>query len=151
MSIKKNLKVITGVSILNIGVSWDLSKTEREVIRKLLTFLEMKRVLYNPYDLEEVRHVIDSIIDIRDNLTKALQDIDESSNLNHYLRPMRTSCNKFLDSTSTNKYGSMLDRNGTFTSLGEVRAMFGFYLKILSEMFNIKVEKKLATIFPLDD
>jgi hypothetical protein len=151
MNIKKTVKHITGISTPFVGISWDLSNTEKEIIRNLFIFLENRRVLFNPYELEDPRWVVKSIIQIRAYLTKVLQQLDDSSNLNNYIKPMRASCRKFLDKHSKPKFNGFIERAEIFAGLGEVRAMFGSYLKDLCKRFNIDVEKDLASIFPIEE
>lgn len=153
MKTKKVLKHIKGFSIPIIGggLSWDISKTEREVIRKLILFLEDRRVLYNPFALEDPRHAIMSIIEIRKYLTDTLKDLDEKSYLNHYLKAMRASCRKFLDKHPDDKFRGMIEEHEIFAGLGEVRAMFGFYLNDLVKRFKFDVENDLKSIFPIEE
>lgn len=58
-------------------------------------FLEPRRVLYSAYDYESVCPCITSVTDIKNYLTSELQNIDEQSELNAYVRSMRNACNKF--------------------------------------------------------
>ena len=151
MKIKKALKHIKSISTPFGGLSWDISTTEREVIRKLIIFLEDRAVLFNPYQLEDLRWVIKSISEIRQYLTETLQKLDETTPLIYYLKAMRASCRKFMNNTKDCKFGGMIEKAETFASLGEVRAMFGFYLKDLVSKFNIDIEEGLMSIFPAED
>ncbi|CCV09588.1 conserved hypothetical protein [Mesorhizobium metallidurans STM 2683] len=53
---------VTGISTPVFGVSWSgPGPAETEIVRRFLVFLEDRRVLYNPFDMEteaEVRHSI---------------------------------------------------------------------------------------------
>lgn len=152
MSLSKNLKRIKGISTPFGGISFDLNDTEKDVIRELFIYLEDRRVLFNPYELESPNYVLQSIVQIRDYLTKILIRLDDDSNLAEFIRKMRAACRKLMETNPDNSYYSgMIERAQFFASLGEVRGVFGIYLKNLSERFNIKVETELASIFPLDN
>lgn len=132
MSLSKNLKRIKGISTPFGGISFDLSDTEKDVIRELFIYLEDRRVLFNPYDLESPNYVIQSIIQIRDYLTKILIRPDEDSNLSEYIRKMRAACRKLMDTNPEHShYGGIIERAQFFACLGEVRGVFGIYLKDL--------------------
>lgn len=68
---------ITGFSIPIFGVQWNPPKPERDTVQRLMHFLEDRRVLYVPYYLEVPGQVEHSLIQVREELTKALQDLGE--------------------------------------------------------------------------
>jgi hypothetical protein len=45
---KKIAKSLTGISTPVFGVSWTPPESDREVVRKLVVFLEDRRALYSP-------------------------------------------------------------------------------------------------------
>lgn len=56
---------ITGFSISVFGVSWQPFISDVSVAKKLIAFLEDRRVLYSPYEVEIVDHIFMSVIEIR--------------------------------------------------------------------------------------
>lgn len=90
------LNRLTGISCPVFGVSWNPVDTERSIARRIIIFLEPRRVLYSAYDYESVCPCITSVTEIKNYLTSELQNIDEQSELNAYVRSMRNACNKFL-------------------------------------------------------
>ena len=96
MRFKELANRLTGISCPVFGVSWNPQETERSIARRIIIFLEPRRVLYSPYEYETVHPCIDSVIEIRNYLTAQLENVDDKSNLNSYIRAMRSSCNKFL-------------------------------------------------------
>lgn len=147
-----------GLSIgLNFGFgyiekSYEIKKSEKEIIRNLILYFENKRALYNPNNLEDPHYVLESIIKIREKITNVLIKMNEKSPINYYLKEMRSSCIKFM-----NKFPKYRDDQDLiysrefFASLGEVRAVFGFYLKDLVKKYGFEIEKDLKSIFPIDD
>src|SRR5579885_330884 len=88
---------ITGFSTPVFGIQWEPPQKEREIAKSVVTFLEDRRVLYNPTELELPQHCIASISEIRHFLTEKLAELDQNSELAKNVRMMRSACRKFLD------------------------------------------------------
>ena len=86
---------LTGISCPVFGISWNPIDTERSIARRIIIFLEPRRVLYRELDYESLCPCITSVTEIKNYLTSELPNVDEKSNLNGYIRAMRSSCNKF--------------------------------------------------------
>lgn len=97
MRLRDVVKRINGIDTPLGGISWDPPATEIATARAVLTYLEDRRVLYNPGDLEVPSHCVESVIDIRERLTAALHDSNPDGELTKNLRAMRAACRKFLD------------------------------------------------------
>lgn len=151
ISFNKIAKSFTGFSTPIFGVSWSPPETEREVVRKLFIYLEDKRVLYYPFDMESPHHVVDSILEIRKHLTEILMKLDESSELILHFRMMRASCRKFLDYFSKEKLGKRFFYPESLTKLGELRGVFGLQIAQLSVKYGIDVDDELSIILPGED
>ena len=144
----KLLKNITGISCPFFGISWNPSKTERQKIRKLLTYLEDRRVLFNPYHLEVPIWVSESIIEIRTKLTDLISEFDEESEVVEILRMMRASCRRYLDQTSKLQSKRFIN-DILIQNIIELRSVFGICIAKLSVMYGIDIEVELADIIPL--
>jgi hypothetical protein len=59
------------------------------VARRIITFLEDRRVLYNPYHMEDPRHCIQSVIEIRQFLTAELSNLSGDEELVQNLRGIK--------------------------------------------------------------
>ena len=66
------LNRLTGISCPVFGVSWNPVDTERSIARRIIIFLEPRRVLYSAYDYESVCPCITSVTDIKNYLTSEL-------------------------------------------------------------------------------
>jgi len=77
MNFKRIAKSLTGFSTPVFGISWQPPESDREIVRKLMTFFEDRRALYNPYDIEMPEYVTQSILGIRKELTKTLQTLED--------------------------------------------------------------------------
>jgi len=146
---KQIAKNLTGFSTPIFGVSWNPPKTERAIVRKLLIFLEDRRVLYVPYDFEMPAYVDQSIIEIRKRLTDDLELLDEKSEISGHLRAMRAACRKFL-AQPAKRYLRMHNEE-FFAALGELRAIFGIHIGQLAVKYGIDLEQELVAILPIPD
>jgi hypothetical protein len=159
MKFKEITKRITGVSSPIFGVSWNPENTERDFAREVISFLEDRRVLYVPSEMEVPRHCVDSVLQIRQFLTSKIGKIPDDSELTKSLRAMRAACRKFLNKTGMRngdiiRYGA---QGGHWASwefngaIGELRGVFGIYLAKIAVAYGIDVEEDLATILPDSD
>ena len=109
-----------------------------------MIYLEDRRALYNDYAWELEREVSDSVLQIRNELTQAIQRLSEKSEAESSLRAMRACCREYLDN-SRKKYGG----HYTFTlELGKLRALFGLHIAYLAIKYGIDIEGDLASIIP---
>jgi hypothetical protein len=122
---------------------------------RLLTFLEDRRVLYSPYDLEIPDHCVRSVIEIRHRLTAEMEQLDGSSPLFDSISAIRTACRKFLDRTQAlDLHGPIGSRITTITAwtflsaIGELRGVFGIHIALIAARYGIDVEEQLADILP---
>src|ERR1700760_1783418 len=74
------------------GVSWQPPETERKIAKSVVNFLEDRRVLYNPTELELPQHCISSVVEIRHFLTENIAELDQDSELAKNLKMMRAAC-----------------------------------------------------------
>lgn len=102
MTYKEVLSRITGFSGPVFGISWNPPKPEIETARRVLVFLEDRRVLYNPYHIEVEHDCIHSVLDIRRFLTDVIGELPRDSKLAEHLRAIRAACRAFLDDTNPN-------------------------------------------------
>lgn len=146
-------KRITGITVGPFGVSWTPSQDTRKIIRGLLVFLEDRRVLFAPYHMEYGPWVMQSVLEIRKELTKLLKNIPEDDPTSDVLRTMRGACRKFLqeyDNPKPKLIGFPYEMKLAF-DLGEFRGIFGLAIARLCVAYKTNVEPHLAEIFPLSD
>jgi Family of unknown function (DUF6650) len=147
---------ITGISTPIIGVSWQPAKPEVVAARRVTAFLEDRRVLYAPNELELPSHCVESVLQIRRFLTSEIGKLDGKSELAASLRAIRAACRKFLDTVATNDRDIIryARQNGHYASwtfysaLGEMRGVFGVHLARIAVRFRLDIEDDLATILP---
>lgn len=143
LKFKELAQRLTGVQIPIFGVSWSAPEPERKVMRGVLAFLEDRRALYNPYNIEIEREVSDSVLEIRRELTSALKAVPEASPAAPALRAMRAACREYLD--QSHRFPHHL---GFMLALGQLRALFGLQVAFLAIEYGVDLEDELASIVP---
>lgn len=153
---------ITGFSTPLFGVQWTAPQLDREVAREVIVFLEDRRVLYSPYEVEMPDHVVSSVFEIRHFLTECLRRGGIATELSDSLRAMRTACRRFIEATGQQRGPDLyvpttrdIIDGGSMSwifnqAFGELRAAFGLHIAQLAVRYGIDVDEPLASILPLD-
>ncbi|MBP6748751.1 MAG: hypothetical protein KA144_03845 [Xanthomonadaceae bacterium] len=147
---------LTGFSTPIFGISWNPPETEIAAARRLITFLEDRRVLYVPSEAEVPNHCIDSILEIRRYLTSEMGDVAKDETLGQSMSAMRAACRKFLDATQVDEgriiqFGADRSHYASWVfiaALGELRGIFGLHIARIATAFGLDVESQLAVILP---
>lgn len=164
MSLKKTklkskalLSRLTGVSlpIVGGGLSFKPVESDRTIVRELLTFLEDKRALFVAAIWEQLNHVVQSVQQMRSELTNALKQLAEGSPAVGACRSMRSACRDFLDQTGAMELREM-DRHFVegwqgeqfLIALGTLRARFGQQIALLAHLYEVDLEEHLSSILP---
>ncbi len=147
---------LTGISTPIVGVSWQPSELEVGAARRVIAFLEDRRVLYAPDELEVPDHCVHSVLEIRRFLSAELGKLENGSSFAESVRAMRAACRKFMDRVGVDGreaviYANQLGHWASWTfysSLGEMRGTFGVHLAKIAAEFRLDVEDNLAIILP---
>ena len=144
--------------------------------RRVISFLEDRRVLFAEIDKEQPELCMTSVQDIRHFLTETIQVMGRESELKRSLRQMREACRKFLDASSayfgaggnlslglpTAMYNvdpasghcellKVYDNSSVpdfWLALGELREVVGREAGWIAGRFSITAEPAFAAIFP---
>jgi hypothetical protein len=152
---------ITGFSTPIGGLQWEPPEDERKIARAFLTFLEDRRVLFNPYQLEIEEQVVQSLLTIREKATEAIARLPEGSQAVAPIKAIRAACRRFLDEPHAD-YRHLEHRmwhrgypgggdSGFFVALGELRATVGMQVANLAVAYGLTVDDDLASILPAED
>jgi hypothetical protein len=150
---------LTGISTPLGGVSWQASELEISAARRVIAFLEDRRALYAPDELEVPSHCVHSVLDIRRSLSTELGKLDNGSEFAASLRAMRATCRKFLERVGVVGHEVTLYANHRgpwaswtfYSALGELRGTFGVHLARIAAQFHLDIEDTLASILPAED
>lgn len=126
---------LTGIPTPFGGASWQPAEMEIGAARRVIAFLEDRRVLYEPEQMEVPDHCVHSVTEIRHRLSDELGKLDGESELTASLRAMRVTCRKFLERVGPDGCDAIQHANGwgfhswTFGSaLGELRRTVGVHV-----------------------
>ena len=114
-------------------------------------YLEDRRALFYPYDLEIPHYVVESVLEIRRHLTELISEEASNSALLPHLQSMRAACRKFLDQNPERRTRGIRDMVELSQSLGELRAAFGIQIAQLSVKYGVDVDSQLEIILPVED
>ncbi len=142
---------IAGLSIPLYGLSWKPPESERKIIHRLIVFLEERPALYDALDLELFAWATDSILGIRNELTKTLQKLGDQSQAIPHLKAMRLACIQYLDQIQYLEGPDKLPWVNYFTWLGELRGVFGSQIAQLSAMYGVDLEGDIVKILPIPE
>jgi hypothetical protein len=142
---------IAGLSIPRFGRSWHPPELERKIIQRLILFLEDRPALYDPLDLELFAWATDSILGIRNELTKTLPKLGSDSQAIPHLKAMRAACIDYLGYIRYPEQPDKLPWVNYFTWLGELREIFGSQIAQLSAMYGIDLEGDIVLILPFPE
>ncbi len=67
---------LTGISCPVFGLSWNPPEAECLIAQRVIAFLEDRRVLYVPSEIEVPEHCVQSVLKIREFLTNELAKIN---------------------------------------------------------------------------
>ncbi|MCZ2077973.1 MAG: hypothetical protein LC130_23580 [Bryobacterales bacterium] len=151
---------LTGISTPLGGMSWQPTELEVSAARRVVSFLEDRRVLYAPDELEVPSHCVHSVLEIRRFLTAEIGRLDSGSEFAASLRAMRIACRKFLERVGVdgdertvlyaNHHGHWASWT-FYSALGEMRGTSGVHLARIATQFKLDIEDKLAAILPEKD
>jgi hypothetical protein len=147
---------VTGLSCPIFGAQWNPPESECVVARRVLAFLEDRRVLYSPSEMEDPHHCIESVLRIREFLTTELSKLSSDKEISLSLSAMRAACRKFLSTVEADerraiRFGASLGHFASWVfngALGEIRGVFGVHVARIAAAHGLDVEDELASVLP---
>jgi hypothetical protein len=129
---------------------------EAHVARRVIAYMEDRRVLYQASALEIPRECVESVLDMRRFLTGEIGALNQSSELVGILKDIRAACRKFLDEANETRQHWLVMTPGHYASwvfypaLGALRNATGAGLDRIARKYGLTVEPDLASIFPAE-
>jgi hypothetical protein len=140
---------ITGVSIAFGGLSWEITENDKRGIEKLFYFLETKRLLINPIEMELPEQCAASAIEIKNYIATLLGQYQFSNAPKVVLKSMGDACNMFLDELNSerrphiiykNDHGDWCDNNFSHI-MKKFRSVFRSGIQELERHFDVEFGK----------
>ncbi len=140
---------LIGISTPVGGVSWNPPEKELKRAKRVLIHLAEQPALWDPYDIAIGSFVAQSIIDLRERLTRDLAGLSADSVLQEGLRAMRAACRMFLEENQSPRsgYGPPYEAQ-LHSTLGELRALFGIHIARIACAYDLEVDARLEGILP---
>lgn len=154
---------VSGVSTPIFGVSWTPPTADVDVARRVVAFVETRRVLFSTYSNEVPEECIRSVLEIRSFLSDVIGAGGIAGELVEPLRLMRRYCVRFLERVGAieDRYDPDAPRRHLFReprwamhdywfgeALGELRAGVGLQVAIIAASFGLDVDDALASTLP---
>lgn len=137
---------LNGFSTSLGGISWNKTTSSKEMFDHLLFFLESKRILVNPIELEYKDWCIESVLEIKQQLVNITQEVKLKGFDTDIIRNLIDACNAYLDTvTPMNLPGIIYKKDGRWEDLSFDRAMKDFRNSFKLEI--AKIEKKYRLKF----
>ena len=137
---------LNGFSTSLGGISWNKTTSSKEMFTRLLFFLESKRILVNPIELEFKDWCIESVLEIKQQLVNITQELKLKDFDADIIRNLIDTCNNYLDTVKPmNLTGIIYKKEGRWEDLSFDRAMKTFRNSFKQEI--VKIEKKYRLKF----
>lgn len=143
-----------GLSCPIFGIRWNAPPIEADEAKNIVLYLENKRVLFSPANMEDAGHCAQSVIEIRSELTEVLRALPSNSKLAKPLKRMRKACQAFSDKLGHPKFSqfdypvqtSILERE-----LLRLRETCGVPVAEIAVAYGLDVDDGLASIIPFNN
>jgi hypothetical protein len=154
-SAKKKLKGrelaarLIGISTPVGGMDWDPAAEERDRARQVLVHLAAQRVLWDRYDKAIASFVVQSVLDLRERLSRDREGLSADSVLGEGMRAMQAACRRFLEENQSPRsgYGSPYEAQ-LHSTLGELRALCGIHVARIACAYDLEVDTYLEGMLP---
>lgn len=145
---------LNGISVPFGGISWSKTNSAKEMFSYLLLFLESKRILVNPTEMEIKEWCVKSVLEIKNTLVSITKDIKLKNDEISIITSLIDSCNEYLDIVSPMNLNGIIYKNGdkwvdlNFDSaMKKFRASFKAQINIIEEKYKIKFNKDIPSTF----
>lgn len=140
---------LNGVSTPIGGISWNKTHSVKDKFSFLLLYLESKRILVNPIEMEKKEWCIESVLEIKKQLVSITEDTAFRKDDLSIIRNMIKACNQYLDAVSSLDLPNIIYKNhtqeGSWNDLQFDKAMKQFRNSFRQEIKSI--EKRYCLSF----
>lgn len=142
---------LNGISVPIGGISWEYTESGQKGIQEMFYYLESKRLLINPKEMEKKEWSEKSAIEIKNKLVDILSRYKYDQNIITIIKQMVDACNEFLDNMQRVEVRGILYKNLQSdwedleygVAMKKFRETFRDNIKILAETYNITFSKEI--------
>ena len=102
---------LNGISVPIGGISWEYTESGQKGIQEMFYYLESKRLLINPKEMENKEWSEKSAIEIKNKLVDILSRYKYDQNTITIIKQMVDACNEFLDNMQRVEVRGILYKN----------------------------------------
>lgn len=142
---------LNGISVPIGGISWEYTESGQKGIQEMFYYLESKRLLINPKEMENKEWSEKSAIEIKNKLVDILSRYKYDQNIITIIKQMVDACNEFLDNMQRVEVRGILYKNlqsdwedlEYAVAMKKFRKIFRDNIKLLAETYNITFSKEI--------
>lgn len=142
---------IKGVSIPVGGISWEYTESKKKGIQEMFYYLESKRILTNPMEMEIKEWSEKSAIEIKNKLVEILSKYEYDRVTVKIIKAMIDTCNEFLDDMQKFDTSGIIYKNSKkdwcdmrySAAMKKFRKSFRDNIKLLTEEYEIEFLKEI--------
>lgn len=142
---------LNGISVPIGGISWEYTESGQKGIQEMFYYLESKRLLINPKEMEKKEWSEKSAIEIKNKLVDILSRYKYDQNIITTIKQMVDACNEFLDNMQRVEVRGILYKNLQSdwedleygVAMKKFRKIFRDNIKLLAETYNITFSKEI--------
>lgn len=142
---------LNGISVPIGGISWEYTESGQKGIQEMFYYLESKRLLINPKEMENKEWSEKSAIEIKNKLVDILSRYKYDQNIITIIKRMVDACNEFLDNMQRVEVRGILYKNLQSdwedleygVAMKKFRKIFRDNIKLLAETYNITFSKEI--------
>lgn len=148
---------ITGISILQFGISWDPPISERTAAERAITYFESRGLLYTEFQWENPDQSYADAHTVRDEMTRQMQALSRpDAHVFRQFDAIRDGCRAFRDLLrqknleTVSHYSDLTDKQRAdfLQALGALRDTCNKQIMILAVEYGIDVAEHLAACLP---
>ena len=133
---------LNGISTSFGGISWNKTNSVKDKFSSLLLYLESKRILVNPIEMEKKEWCVESVLEIKKHLVSITGDTVFKKDDLSIIRNMIEACNQYLDTVSSMNLPNIIFKNneieGTWEDLNFDKSMKQFRRSFKQEIETIE-------------
>lgn len=140
-----------GVGLLGFSLSWDYVDSNKDVVRRVLTRLEDKQVLWGQVHREDPEPCRLSAQQIRDLLTLEIPNVKHGGSLEASFKRMRAATRDFVRAAGAFSDNFARDPSHFWACLEAMRTSVGEEVVALAAEFNVELEDAFVRSLPAQD
>jgi uncharacterized protein DUF6650 len=137
-----------GTPIVSGNLSWQYVASNRDLARRVVVFLEPRRVLYESPGREDYEQCRISVHDIKNFLTLEIMNVKSGGDLETSFKLMRSACLAFGSAAGINSANFRRDFDLFQACLQAFRDVMGTQIGWLVATFDIPLDPELQAIIP---